>query len=379
MSIEQDRLSSFAIKYTLRKSLFGREDVLPLWVADMDLPTAPVVAEAIRERAAHPIYGYTDTPQELFEAYIGWQDRRHGYRPVLSHLSRVANLVQGIQFALATFLTEGDGVVVQPPVYFPFFSTILNNELVQVDNPLVRDGDHYSIDFEDLERKLQQAKAMIFCSPHNPIGRVWTRAELEQVVRLCEKHDVLLICDEIHSDFAYQDDFIPIRTLSKRAIVFNSPGKTFNLAGLHGGFAEFPDAQMKERFDQFQKKLSTPGTNCFEVVGMISAYTKGDSWFDETKAYIHDNMKYVVEQFRSIDPPIGCYVPEGTYLMWLDFSAWKLDDAALAAHLAGHGVGLNSGFTFGQGGSGHMRLNAATPREPLEQAVQRIKKAAKDL
>lgn len=376
MSIENDRMSSFAIKYTYRKALFGSEDVLPLWVADMDLPTAPPVVQDILQRANHPIFGYTDTPDELFEAYISWQTHRQHYTPIKEHLSRVANLVQGIQFALATFLNQGDAVVVQPPVYFPFFSTILNNDLVQLDNPLQRIGDTYFIDFADLEDKLSRAKAMIFCSPHNPVGRVWQKEELEKVVALCAKHHILLLCDEIHSDFTYAHDFIPIRHLSDQAIVFNSPGKTFNLAGLHGGFAEFPDQGMKAAFDHYQTRMSTPGTNCFEVVGMISAYTKGEAWFEETKQYIFENMKYVVDALAGITPGIGCYLPEGTYLMWLDFRLWNLDDKALTKHLASHGLGLNSGSIFGQGGSGYMRLNAATPRELLEEGVKRLRAAA---
>lgn len=377
-----DRLKTFATKYTMRQELFGSEDVIPLWVADMDLPGAPEITEALIERAKHPIYGYTSLPKEYFQAYIDWQLRRNHHTVDINLMAYAENLVQGIQFVLSALFSPEDKIIVQPPVYFPFYNTIKNAGMIQVNNQLVMVDGKYRMNFEELESLLPDAKAIIICNPHNPVGRKWNLQELTALVKLCHKHNVLILSDEIHSDLIHRGRFIPLAAISDEAtklvITFNSTGKSFNTAGLHGGYIIFPNEDMRKTYQDYAKSQSTPGPNCFNVVANIAAYNQAEAWFDNTLHLIQENIKLVVNRFHQELPRVKVDYPEATYLMWLDFSDYGLSDEELFQKIVAAGVGLNRGTMFGPGGEDHMRLNAASPADMLNRAIDQLVEAFKE-
>lgn len=370
------RIRTFATKYLKRQELFQSDQVIPLWVADMDLPGSPAISQALIDRAQHTIYGYTSLPDDYFDAYIGWQLRRNQHTVERHMMAYCDNLVQGIQWVLASLLEPGDKVVVQPPVYFPFFRTIKNNNLIQVDNPLMEDQGYYTMNLAELDELMADAKAFILCNPHNPVGRLWTRSELEQLVALAEKHDCYILSDEIHSDLIHQGRFIPAAsindTATKRVITFNSTGKSFNTAGLHGGYVIFPNQELKAAYETYANSQSASGPNCFNVIASIAAYNDSEAWFDDTLHTIQDNIQRVVDRFQRDLPQVKVRYPEATYLLWLDFRSYGLSDEELLKKCTAAGVGLGPGVWFGTGGSGHMRLNCATPWELLELALDQL-------
>ena len=365
-------------KYDGRQKIFGRADVIPLWVADMDFEVAPFITEAILRRASHPVYGYEFRSASFYDAAVGWIARRGGWQAAPEWMSFTPGVVAGLVCAMRAVTQEGDGVVIQPPVYPPFARVIKSNGRHLIENPLRETPEGYRMDFDDLDRKLKGAKALLFCNPQNPTGRVFTREELEAVGELCIKHDVVLISDEIHCDLIQKPyRHIHVASLSEelahRTITLVAPSKTFNLAGLSTSLAVIPDESLRRRFQAEFDKIHVDQGNAFGTAALEAAYSHGDEWLDQLLEYVRGNMEYVETFLTRNIPSVKTRLSEGTYMMWLDFRAWGLSPQELWHMLVFEaGLGLNDGVRFGTGGEGFMRINLATRHALVEQAMSQL-------
>ena len=376
-----DRKNTFAAKTDLAEKRNKPVDALPLWIADMDFPTAPAINEAIKERAEHGIYGYSRPDDRYYRAVKKWLKERHDFSVSDEEIVNTPGVVFAIGTAIRAFTKKGDGVLIQRPVYYPFSNVINVNERRLVNNPLVFKNGHYEIDFEDFERKIvsEKVKLFIFCSPHNPGGRVWKKEELERISAICLKHQVLLVSDEIHSDITFDGHKHTVyASLSKEAaensIICTSPSKTFNLAGLQFSNIIIRNKKLRE---EFQREIDRTGYDEPSLMGLIAAtaaYEKGGEWFDQAKKYIQENIDFTVEYVAKHCPRITVHRPEGSYLVWLDFSAFtELSDLELSKRILNRAkVWLDYGAMFGPEGEKFQRINVATPRSILEEALKRI-------
>lgn len=377
-----DRRNTESTKWDYTMRTFGREDVLPMWVADMDFPSPTEVEEAIRKRLDHGIFGYTEIPDSYKEAVMAWQKSRNGWKIEKEWLVHSPGVVTSFTIAVLAFTNPGDRVLIQPPVYPPFYAAIQNHGRSLVTNPLVLENGRYGVDFADLENKLGGGvKMMILCSPHNPVGRVWTKEELSRVVELCRKYRVLLVSDEIHSDLVYRGyRHIPAASLVKgnagQVITCISPTKTFNLAGLATSMVVIEDELLRQRFEKEMHSVGAGMSNVFGVVGGEAAFRYGHSWVDSLMGYLEENLKRTLSFIRDRIPEIKAVVPEGTYLVWLDCRELNMTPEQLREFFVRKaGVGLNGGETFGEEGKGFQRINIACPWELLEEGLCRIERA----
>ena len=381
-----DRSDNYASKYDERTKKFGTQDVLPLWVADMDFKTAQPIIDALSNRAQQGIFGYTSRPDSYFEAVCDWQLRRNGWKIDRSLVSFSTGVVPALSAIVHQFSNPGDKILIQTPVYPEFEDSIRawNRELLV--SSLVEKGGVYTVDFEEFEQALRQRpKFFILCSPHNPVGRVWTREELLQMCQLCVKHGVRIVSDEIHSDLLlWGNKHIPTATLSQEiaasTITCISGTKTFNLAGLQASTTVFPNAADKELFDKFWRNLDILRNNCFSLVAMEAAFRHGEEWLTQLLTYLEGNIRFIHDTCAQHIPTIKPNIPESTYLIWLDCRSLGMSDAALAEFMVKKAqLGMNSGASFGKGGEGYMRLNAACPRSVLEQAMEQLTAAVNGL
>lgn len=381
-----DRHNTGSIKWDFNQRTFGREDILPMWVADMDFKSPEAVVEALVNRAKHGIYGYSDGMEDYFEALIDWMQDRHGWQIQKDWISFSPGIVPALNELVRSLTKTGDKILVQFPIYPPFFQAIRNHGREVVSNQLTLKNGRYTMDFADLEEKFASGvKMMILCNPHNPVGRVWERVELERLGQLCLAHDVLIISDEIHCDLIYEGyQHIPFASLSPelalQSIVCTAPSKTFNLAGLQTSNLIIPNVKYR---DAFQASLDLTGIhrpNLFGMTALEAAYRHGSDWLDQLMDYLLGNVKFLISFLERELPQIKAIQPEGTYLIWLDFRALGMNPKALQkflVHVAG--VGLNAGYQFGAGGEGFARLNLACARSVLEEGLNRIKSAVKGL
>ncbi|MDR1055349.1 MAG: PatB family C-S lyase [Prevotellaceae bacterium] len=374
-----NRENTNCIKWDLRESVFGRADVLPAWVADMDFRTPDFVMNAIREKAEHEIMGYVFRPQSFFDSVRDWLKRRNGWQTDSKDMVFTPGIVPALNFSVEVFTDKGDKVVIQPPVYTPFFGAIKDHERELIENPLVEKDGYYTIDFEDMERKLaNNAKMFILCNPHNPVGRVWTKEELLQIGNLCVKHNVLIISDEIHCDLVFKPNkHIHIASLSDQiaqlTLTCLAPSKTFNMAGFATSIAHSANSEILKKFNSFIERYHLNMGNIFGNIAFEAAYKYGDDWLDQLLDYVKANMEYVEAFLKENMPEIRTRKNEGTYLMWLDFKAFNLKDSDLNDMLINKaGLGLNSGIMFGLEGKGFMRLNVACPRATLEKVMKQL-------
>lgn len=371
-----------AEKYTLRKALFGTDDVLPMWVADMDLPTPDFIREALKQRLDHPILGYTGTPDSAFQAIIDWQ-AQHDYAVHAKHIVMTHNVANGFFMAVQAFCEEGDSVIVQTPVYPPFLTSPgLNNRQV-VKAPLVLENGRYEIDFEGFESAVieHQVKLFLFCNPQNPSGRVWSREEQERLGQICLRHGVTIISDEIHSDLVFSGrKHVPMASISKElaqiTVTLSSPGKTFNLGGLQIGYAIIANPTLRQAYLRITKANSIHDLNVFGMLALQAAYSEqGKQHRDAVMAHFQGNIEYLCDFLSEHLPDIVPMQPEASFLVWLDFSKRFDDQAELKQWLIEKAkLGLNDGLTFGAP-QGFMRINIAVPRPILEQAMQQLKQA----
>lgn len=377
-----DRTGSNCEKYESLVPIFGTDRVIPLWLADMDFATADFIIEAMRERLSHPIFGYSFRSQHYHKALMGWIERRGGWKVGTDWLCFSPGVVAGVTFAMLGNTKPGDGVVIQPPVYHPFANTIKLNGRKVISNPLRETPDGYQIDFDDLDRKLAQARALILCNPHNPTGRVFTRDELLRIGQLCQKHDVVIIADEIHSDFVYApNEHLHIASLNDdlaaRTVTLVAPSKSFNVAGLSTAMAIIPNPVLRERYQTESAKIHIDNGNIFGAVALECAYEQGDRWLEALLAYLQGNIDYVYDFLTARIPSIGVRKPESTFLMWLDFRPWGLSHSELIRFLVHEaGLGMGDGAIYGREGVGFQRLNVGTPRAVLEQAMNQLLAAA---
>ena len=381
-----ERSGTDSVKWDGLGRIFGRSDALALWVADMDFQAPDPVLKALRERVDHGVFGYTLRPEDYEEAILRWESERHGWTLDRNALFYVPGVMTGIAKAVQTFSGPGDRVVIQPPVYHPFFDMIRNNGREVGEASLRAGGDgRYEMDFEALERELAQEKSKVFilCSPHNPVGRIWTREELRKVGELCERHDVLILSDEIHQDIEYEGhQHLPIASLDpelqKRCITFSSPAKTFNLQGLISAFAIAPDKELRLKLQKALRADHIVLENALSIVACRAAYEEGAEWLDELLSYLEGNRKELLDFFSQKDLGIRVHPPDGTYLAWLDCRGLGLSDEALHRFMLEEaGVALNAGSAFGREGDGMMRLNFGCPRSLLIEGLRCIEGAVK--
>ncbi len=380
-----DRRGTYSFKYDGLKKVFGREDVLPMWVADMDFAVPPAVQEAIRRRAEHPIYGYTFRPEEYYQSIVGWIARRHGWQVAREWISYSPGIVPALNMAVQGFTDPGDGVILQSPVYHPFFWAIDLNRRKLLNNRLVEKEGSYTFDFDDLAEKAKEAKLLLLSNPHNPVGRSWNEDELRRVGEICVEYDVLIVSDEIHADLTLPGHHhVPLASLSEEiaahTITCMAPSKTFNLAGLSTSSVIISDEKIRTRFKEVVESLHIGGGNLFGIEASIAAYNHGEPWLDALLQYLSDNIVYVRDLLTQEMPQLTLSQVEATYLLWLDFRRTGMDAEGLRKFMLEEAkVGGNDGAMYGPGGEGFFRLNVACPRVIVGEAFERIYKALKKL
>lgn len=381
------RENTCSVKFDARKAVFGRDDVIPLWVADMDFPAPEPVTQALEQRARHPAYGYTLFPESLFTSIIDWFKHRHGWSIERDWLLMAPGVVPSLHAAALAFAGEGEGVIIQPPVYPPFFSSIRKTGRVVIENPLEQVDGHYQMNLEHLEAcaARDDARMLLLCSPHNPVGRVWTENELRQVLAIARRHNLVVVSDEIHCDLIYPDKpahqvLANLAGENDALITAVAPSKTFNMPGLGLSALVVRDEKnrkaLKEVFDTMHMNQCNP----FSIAGFEAGFRHGGEWLNRLMTYLQGNRDYVVNYIKTALPAIRVTDPEGTYLLWLDCRGLGMDDSELKrffVHQAG--IGMNPGMTFGEPGSGFMRMNIGCPRQVLETALGQIRQAISTL
>lgn len=371
-----DRHGTYATKYDGAKKKFGRDDLLPMWVADMDLAAPQCVQEAMQKRALHPVYGYTNYPKRYYDAIQYWMQSRFSWEIEEEWIVPCYGVVPSLTFAISAFSQEGDGVIIQTPIYPPFRSSVKHQHREVLDNTLVYENGHYHIDFADFEAKAKKAKLFLLCSPHNPTGRAWSKEELEQMIEVCVQHDVLVISDEIHADMVYGQRYHSMGSFSKiseQCVILNAPSKTFNVAGLNTSYAIIPNPRLRQSYITVQNRSGITNGNPFGIEALIAAYGRGDVWLEALKKHLLNNIAFVTDTLREAQIPILPVKTEATFLMWLDCRHLQMSQEALVDFFVNKAkLGLNNGLDFGTAGEGFMRLNVGTSLEVLKEAMQRL-------
>ncbi|MNO25145.1 Cystathionine beta-lyase PatB [compost metagenome] len=377
------RRGTYSEKWDLGRELFGDPDVLPLWVADMDFRCAPAIVEAVTERAKHGIYGYTSRPKEYLDAITGWMERRHGWKVDASWLTDTPGVVPALGVAVQVLTEPGDQVILQSPVYNPFYDVIRNNGREIAENPLILENGHYRMDYVQLESLMQSgAKLMLLCSPHNPGGRVWTREELERLGELCLKYDVKVVSDEIHGDLVFADHrHVPFASLSEAhagiTITCAAPSKTFNIPGLSTAYTLISNVAIRKSFAERIKTLAIGSLNYFGPSATIAAYTQSEDWLDAVLDYIRANRDFAIAYLATHLPAAAPILSEGTYLLWVDCRALGWDKAQIKQMMYKEAkIAFTEGSVYGQNGEGFLRINLACPRSLLQEALERFCTAA---
>lgn len=361
----------------------GLDRLLPMWVADMDFRCPEPVIEALKARVEHGIFGYSIADNAFYQSVVGWMERRQGWIVDPGWISLTPGVVPALNMLVRTFTQPGDQVLIQPPVYYPFMSAVENNAAELVYNPLVLEDGRYHMDFADLKEKCQdpRVKLAILCSPHNPVGRVWTRDELLEFGRICLENDVLVVSDEIHADLILTGHaFTPFAGISEAfaqgSVICTAPSKTFNIAGLQTSCIMVPNQDLRTRFQQTLQSNGLHGVNALGLVALQAAYEGGEAWLDAALDYIEGNLIYLEQTIADTIPQIDVIRPEGTYLAWLDCRRLGLDGQELRQLFFDQArVYMDDGFIFGEQGEGFERINLACPRSLLEEALDRIREA----
>jgi cystathionine beta-lyase len=382
----QDRSDTSSEKWDREamRAHFGRDDLLPFWVADMEFQAPPEVVQSLIERARHGIFGYEVMPGSVRDAVTQWYAKRHGWKIEKSHICFSHGVMNAITMLIDMHTEKGDGVIIQTPVFFEFRLGIVKNHRKVIRNPLkVVDG-RYRMDFEDLEKTAAdpRAKMLILCNPHNPVGRVWERDELKRLGEICSRNDVLIIADEIHSDVVYPGHrYVPFASavsdaIAERSFTCLSPAKTFNIASVTESPIIIPDQRLREQFEHYLSKFFLDKPGAFSSVAMQIAYRDGEAWLDRLLAYLQDNINYLRNFLETRIADVKLIEPEGTFLVWLDFRALGLDAKDLEKFLAQEArIALNSGHWFGRQGAGFARMNIGCTRSMLEEGLTRLEQA----
>ena len=383
-----DRSENHSAKWAEMEMKFGRSDLIPMWVADMDIKAAPEIVESMKKKVEQEIFGYVYRPDSYYETAANWLKKRFGYEISPASLIHSPGVVPSMSILVKMLTKSNDKILIQTPVYPPFAASVKDNGRELVENPLIKDEKgYYTIDFEDLEKKLAEddVKLFILCNPHNPVGRVWKKEELLKMGELCKKYNVRILADEIWRDLIMPGyKHIPMASLSKEiediTITLFSPTKSFNLAGLQASFATFPRVDERKEFDNILGQMDVKRNNPFSLVAFETAYEKCEDWLEELIQHIDGNMQYVIDFINERLPKIKIVKPEGTYLMWLDFNGVGIPQDKIQEFLINEAkVAMNDGGTFGSNGKGFARMNVACPRYMVEEAMSRIEKALKNL
>ena len=383
-----DRSENHSAKWAEMEMKFGRSDLIPMWVADMDIKAAPEIVESMKKKVEQEIFGYVYRPDSYYKIATEWLKKRFGYEISPSSLIHSPGVVPSMSILVKMLTKTTDKILIQTPVYPPFASAVKDNGRELVENPLIKDEKgYYTIDFEDLEKKLSldEVKLFILCNPHNPVGRVWKKEELLKMGELCKKYNVRILADEIWRDLIMPGyKHTSMASLSKGiediTITLFSPTKSFNLAGLQASFATFPRAEERKEFDNILGQMDVKRNNPFSLVAFETAYEKCEDWLEELILHIDGNMQYVVDFISEKLPEIKVVKPEGTYLMWLDFNGTKIPQDKIQEFLINEAkVAMNDGGSFGSNGKGFARMNVACPRYMVKEAMERIEKALKNL
>lgn len=381
-----ERKGTNSLKYDFARERGKREDVLPLWVADMDFQTAPEILEQLKLAVEHGIYGYSEPKDGYFRAVQHWYDEHFGWHVEKNWLVKTPGVVFALAMAIKAFTKKGDAVLLQQPMYYPFSEVIRDNDRVLINSPLKLENGHYEIDFEDLEERIQanSVKLFLLCSPHNPVGRVWQEWELRKLGDICLRHGVLVVSDEIHSDFTYEGHVHHVFAnlspeISDITVTCTAPSKTFNLAGLQVSNIFISNGELRK---QFKKAVDAAGYSQLNLMGLVAcqaAYEKGEPWFKALKAYLAENLEFVRVYLKEHLPQISLVEPEGTYLIWLDFRRLGLTEAQREELIVNKAhLWLDSGAMFGPDGEGFERINIACPRAVLQKALEQLEKALKE-
>ncbi|HBX88847.1 MAG TPA: cystathionine beta-lyase [Marinilabiliaceae bacterium] len=381
-----DRSGTRAIKLEYRERLFGNNDVIPLWVADMDFAAPPAVLKALKERMDHPLYGYSNRPEQFFKAITSWLKRRFDWEVEQSWIEFSPGVVPNLGLAVQAFTQSGEGVIVQPPVYPPFFGVVRDFGRQLIENPLKESDEGYEVDFEHFEELCSQPnnKLFLLCHPHNPVGRVWTPDELRRMGEICVKHGVIIVSDEIHCDLTlFGHLHRPMATISpeiaSNTLTCMAPSKTFNLAGFSTSYMIASNPLLLQKCRELVMGYHLHMGNVFGAPALEAAYNESEAWLEELKVYLEGNIDLVISCFKENLPEVKVRRPEATYLLWLDFRAWGMNQNDLKRFIYDKAaVGLNDGNTFGREGRGFMRMNVASPRSIIEKAINRIIKARKE-
>lgn len=377
-----NRKGTDCLKYDFAKRRGMPEDVLPLWVADMDFRTSSYVEDALIERTRHGIFGYSESQEAYFDAVAGWMERHHHWQVKPEWLIKTPGVVFALAMAVKAFTEVGDSVLIQQPVYYPFSEVIEDNQRVVVSNDLyLGDDNRYHIDFADFEKKIldYNIKLFLLCNPHNPSGRVFTREELTKMGDICLKHDVLVVSDEIHHDFVFQGEHTVFASLKKEyediSVICTAPSKTFNLASMLISNIFIPNRRLRHRF---RREVDAAGISQLSALGLVAtqaAYEHGDEWYEKMLAYVKENISYVKQYVRENLPGVQVIDGEGTYLVWLNFNGTGIGPEELDRRIIYEAkLWLDSGRIFGATGAGFQRINVAAPRQIITECLERIRR-----
>ncbi len=372
-----DRKNTGCFKADGLKLLFGKADLLPLWVADMDFAIAPEILEAMQARLSHPIFGYNLRLDAYYESIINWVDRRYGWQIERDWIISTPGIVTALNIAVVTLTEPGDGILVQTPVYDPFFEAVQANDRKLLTNPLSLQGSRYEIDFDDFEVKLKQAKMFFLCSPHNPVGRAWSETELLKIGRLCRKYKVIVVADEIHADLVYSGNthraFAALEDFNQFTLTCYSPSKSFNLAGLCTSAIVISNPKLRKSFNDYVQTMHLYLGNSFGITALKTAYESGYPWLQALLKYLEQNRDMLCDYIDTKLPRLKAIKPEATFLAWIDCRSTGLNDQAISDLLINQaGLALNPGKTYGTDGSGFVRINFGCPRSVLSLACDKL-------
>jgi len=376
------RENTDCIKYDLREQTFGRKDIIPMWVADMDFKTPEFIVEKLQNRLKHEVFGYSFRPPEYYDSIANWMKKRHDWEIEKEWICFCPGIVPALNLSTLTFTRPGDSIIVQPPVYFPFFSAVESHGRTIVYNQLMENEGRWTMDYNSLIASVsEKTKMIILSNPHNPVGRAWRLEELEKLADICIKNNIIILADEIHCDLMLPGiTHSPIARLSEKiseiTVTCIAPSKSFNLAGLSTSSVIISNPVLRKYFKNKIERLHIGNGNIFGTVASIAAYSLGHDWLDEMMLYINDNVNLVCEYCKELIPEIIPVTPEATFMIWLDCRSFALPGKNLQKFFVEQaGVGMNEGSTFGPGGEGFMRMNIATSRHNLTRALEQIEKA----
>lgn len=378
-----DRHNTNSLKYDFALQRGKSADVLPMWVADMDFQAPTAVCSRLEELSRFGIFGYIDNQTSYFDAVLNWYQKHFNWTAKKEWILRTPGVVFAIAAAIRGLTEEGDAVLIQEPVYYPFSSIITQNKRKKIINPLVNKNGHYEMDLDDMEQKIidNHVKLFLLCSPHNPVGRVWTLDELEAVGNLCQKHGVIIVSDEIHSDFTFEGHthyvFASVSdAFAQNSVICTSPSKTFNVAGLQISNIFVPNPNLRKKVKDAIAATGYCESNYFALAACETAYREGETWLNELRKYLTDNLHYVYAYLMKYLPEIRLVEPEGTYLLWLDCRNLKMTEKERIDAIENKGkLWLDTGSMFGEAGTGYERINIACPRATLEECLNRLRKA----